>query len=186
MIARFVKLIICAALFSGLAGIAYAQSDFPDASSRSGRRQRDEKPRGIDEMLAKQKAERDRKEHEALLERGEEALRLANQLETSFARNRAISQQDKNRLESLEKVVTKIRKELGGGDDNGESDDSGYVQSVSEARPSTMEEAFEYLRSTTVKLVDELKKTTRFSISVVAIQSSNTVLKLVKFLRIKK
>ncbi|MEP7148259.1 MAG: hypothetical protein ABI857_05190 [Acidobacteriota bacterium] len=186
MIACFVKLIICAAIFSGLAAVAYAQSDFPDASSRSGRRQRDDKPQGINEMLAKQKAERDRKEHEALLERGEEALRLTNQLETSFTRNRAISQQDKGRLESLEKVVTKIRKELGGGNDSGERDDSGFVQSVSEPRPSTIEEAFEYLRSTTVTLVDELRKTTRFSISVVAIQSSNTVLKLVRFLRIKK
>ncbi len=186
MIACSVKLIICAAIFSGLAVIACAQSDFPDASSRTGRGQRDDRPRGINEMLAKQRAERDRKEHEALLERGDEALRLANQLETSFARNRGISQQDKSRLESLEKVVTKIRKELGGGDDNGEIDDSGYLQFISERSPSTMKEAIGYLKSTTVKLVDELKKTTRFSISAVAIQSSNTVLKLVKFLRIKK
>jgi hypothetical protein len=34
--------------------------------------------------------------------------------------------------------------------------------------------------------VDELKKTTRFSISAIAIQSSNTVLKLVRFLRLRK
>jgi hypothetical protein len=60
------------------------------------------------------------------------------------------------------------------------------MKPVDEPRPSTIEEAFRYLQSTTVKLVDELKKTTRFSISVIAIQSSNNVLKVIKFLRLRK
>ena len=82
--------------------------------------------------------------------------------------------------------MVKIRKELGA-----EGDDQPVVKDPAapaegEPKPSNMEEAFNYLKSSTVKLVDELKKTTRFSVSVVAIQSSNTVLKLVRFLRFKK
>lgn len=135
-------------------------------------------------MIAKQRAERDKKDHEAMLERGDEALMLTKQLEVSFTQNNGFSEADRDRLESLEKVVTKIRKELGGDDDADEG--SAYVKAEDEPKPSTMEEAFKYLRTSTVKLVDELKKTTRFSISAVAIQSSNTVIKLARFLRLKK
>jgi hypothetical protein len=184
MIVRFSKLIIFVSLFCGLA-IFVSGQDLPDASSRSGRDRKQDLPVGLKEMLAKQKAERDKKDHEEMLERGEEALRLANQLETSFEQKKEFSQLERSKLESLEKVVTKIRRELGG-DDDGDIDDAADNPSDDEPKPSTVEEAFKYLQSTTVKLVDELKKTTRFSISAVAIQSSNTVLKLVRFLRIKK
>ena len=185
MVAFVVKLLILGAFVGGATVAVYSQPELPDASSRSGRHRPDDGPLALKEMLAKQKAERDKKEHDAMLERGDEALRLAKQLETSFAQNKGFSSQDKSRLESLEKVVTKIRKELGG-DDDSERDDPNYMQPTDEPKPSTMEEAFKYLQSTTVKLVDELKKTTRFSISAVAIQSSNTVLKLVRFLRLRK
>lgn len=184
MAVRFTFLIFLAVMFAGSAAAVFSQPpDMPDASSPSGRSRRPDLPAGLKEMLAKQKAERDRKDHEAMLARGEEALRLTKQLEDSFATNGELSRQDKSRLESLEKVVAKIRKELGGDDDDGEI---GAIQGSEEPRPSNLQEAFKYLQSTTVKLVDELKKTTRFSISAVAIQSSNTVLKLVRFLRIRK
>ena len=168
------------------AGACYAQSELPDASSRSGRPRNDEAAANVKEMLARQKAERDKRDHEEMLKRGEEALRLAKQLESSYEQNRAFSSDDRVRLESLEKVVTKIRKELGG-DDDGEADDRALMKpEEDEPKPSNLEEGFKYLQSTTVKLVDELNKTTRFSISVVAIQTSNSVLKLVRFRRLKK
>ena len=185
MIFRFAKLALLVGIIASGSLLAYAQPELPDASERRpGRRRVNDSPVGLEEMLAKQKAERERKEHEELLERGDEALRIANQLETSFKHNKGFSQQDRSRLESLEKVVTKIRKRLGGDDDDG--DEFSNSQSEDEKGPSTLEEAFDYLQKTTVKLVDELKKTTRFSISAVAIQSSNTVLKLVRFLRLRK
>jgi hypothetical protein len=185
MISYFLRLSSLAVILFGGAVFAYSQAPLmlPDASTRGpGRARDDERPRGYKEMLAKQRAEREKKEHEEMLERGEEALRIAKQLETAFDQNKGFSSQDKERLESLEKVVTKIRKELGGDDD----DEPGAMKPVDEPKPSTMEEAFRFLQSTTVKLVDELKKTTRFSISVIAIQSSNNVLKLIRFLRLRK
>ncbi len=173
-------------LFGG-AVFAFSQPPLtlPDASTRSGRPREEERPRGYKEMLAKQRAEREKKDHEEMLERGEEALRIAKQLDTAFQLNKGFSSQDRARLESLEKVVTKIRKELGGDDDQ-QDDEASTMKRADEPKPSTIEEAFRYLQSTTVKLVDELKKTTRFSISVIAIQSSNNVLKLIKFLRLRK
>ena len=110
--------------------------------------------------------------------------KLADQLETAFSNNGSLSAEDKVRLASLEEVVEKIRKELGGEDDG--PDGALQMMDADEPRPSTAEEAFRFLHSTTIKLVDELKKTTRFSISAIAIQSSNNVLKLVKFLRLRK
>lgn len=182
-LARFSGVIVLMLL---LAAASFAQADLPDASSRSNRPRNDEASINLKEMLARQKAERDKKDYEDMLKRGEEALRLAKQLENSFEQNKAFSSDDKARLDSLEKVVTKIRKELGG-DEDSEADDAGYMKPAEEVpNPSTLEEGFKYLQSTTVKLVDELKKTTRFSISVVAIQTSNNVLKLVRFLRLKK
>jgi hypothetical protein len=49
-----------------------------------------------------------------------------------------------------------------------------------------MVNAFKVLQSNTVQLFDEIKKSTRYSVSVVAIQTSNMLLKLVKFIRFGK
>ena len=185
MASRLTNLIVLTLILTGSAVVAYAQPELPDASVRSSRQRKDDMPMGVKEMMAKQKTERDKKDHQELLERGDEALRIAKQLETSFAENKAISSQDRARLESLERLVAKIRKGLGG-DDDSDDEDARALQPAEQPRPSTLEEAFQYLQTTTVKLVDELKKTTRFSISAVAIQTSNTVLKLVRFLRLKK
>ncbi len=185
MALSFINLTVFALLVGGTALFAYSQPELSDASVRSPNQRKEGAPTGLKEMLAKQKAERDKRDYEELLERGDEALKLAMQLENSFAENKGLSQQDKAKLESLEKVVGKIRKELGGADDGG-GNDADSVDPTEEPKPSTVAEAFKYLESNTIKLVDELKKTTRFSISAVAIQSSNTVLKLVKFLRLKK
>jgi hypothetical protein len=187
MIPRFVILTFFAvAIIAAGAVGAYAQSDIPDATtSRPGGRRAIDAPRDLKAMLAKQRAERDKRDHKEMLERGEQALRLANQLEASFAQKNDLTAEDKARLESLQDVVEKIRKELGGDDDSG-VDDPSYMKPVDEPGPSTIEEAFKHLRTTTVKLVDELKKTTRFTISAVAIQTSNNVIRLVKFLRFRK
>jgi hypothetical protein len=185
------RLLFCVALVAGCGILVYSQPpDMPDATTSSPRgRRSEEAPKGLSEMLARQRLDRDKKDYEEMLDRGEEALKLANQLETSFEQNKAVSQQDRARLEALEKVVTRIRKELGADDDaviGGKDDGHEYMPQADEPKPSTVEEAVGYLQSTTAKLVDELKKTTRFSVSVVAIQTSNTALKLVRFLRLKK
>ena len=188
MFLRLLTLTIFDLTIVGGASLVNAQPDeLPDASMRApGRPRREEAPQGLREMLAKQRTERDKKEYQELLDRGDEALRLTKQLEASYEQHGGFSQEDRIRLESLERTVAKIRKELGAEDDGNGMKDTAAPALEGEPKPSNMDEAFTYLKSSTVKLVDELKKTTRFSVSVVAIQSSNTIMKLVRFLRIKK
>ena len=182
MILRLIKLSFLVVILVA-AGEGYSQPDASEAGP-GGRSRRLSESIDLKAMLAKQRAERDKKDHREMLERGERALQLANQLEASFTETKSLSVEDRARLESLEQMVKKIRKELGADDDDDE--DSGErVSSVDESRPSTVEEAFKYLQTTTIKLVDELKKTTRFTISAIAIQSSTNVLRLVKFLRLR-
>ena len=161
-------------------GAAFAQFEngppfFPD---RNNRRLDDDNK--IKEMLSKQQVAHDKKEYEELLERGEEALRISDQLEKSFASSNQLTANDKRKLESLEKLITKIRNSLGGDDDKDEENPK-----FQENKTSTIKEAFGYLQATTGKLMDELKKTSRFSISAVAIQTSNTLIRLARVLRLK-
>lgn len=153
-----------------------------DAENRSpGQRPRDDMPRGFKEMLTKKRIEQAKKDHAELLERGDEAIRLTDQLEQSFEQNQQLSDGDRQRLDQLTTIVKKIRKELGASDDG--SDDGDVKNLTAEENPSDLKTAFKALQSTTIKLVDELKKHTRFTISAVAVQSSNALLRIVKFIR---
>lgn len=138
-------------------------------------------PKNIRESLEKRRIEIEKKEHEELINRAEEALKLSSELQDSYSKNKNLSADDKKKLEKLEKLLKKIRKDIGGGDDSGEKAED---DSSNEEKPSTIIGALKKLTSDSVGLLDELKKTSRFSISVVAIQSSNAILKVIRFLRL--
>jgi hypothetical protein len=82
-------------------------------------------------------------------------------------------------------LVTKIRKNLGADDDE-ELEEMAKNAVAQPKAPSSLEQAFNELKDMTGILVEEVKKTTRFTISAMAIQTSNSVLKLVRFLRFRK
>lgn len=163
-------------IFLVLAATVFVTAQGADASSRSGRGEREELPTGIKESLAKQRIAREKKDFQEMLDRGDEALKLTEQLEKSYTQSRQFSLEDQKKLERLEKVVKKIRGELGGGDDDEETVE----------KPSSIADALQSLKEGTSKLVEELKKTSRYSISVVAVQSSNALINVVQFLRFKK
>jgi len=162
-----------------------------DASTSNGRAPvKDVVPKNIQETLDKHRIEQAKKDHDEMIERGEEALKLSEELEKSVANNNKISPQDQAKLARLEKITKKIRKELGGDDDD-EATIEEKPENIDETaenkeKPSALASAVKKLQSTATKLVDELKKTTRFSVSVVAIQSSNSLLKILKFIRFGK
>jgi hypothetical protein len=143
---------------------------------------KEEIPKNIREMMSRKRIDQEKKEHEELLKKGQEAIEISDQLEQSFSQHNQLSAADKERLEYLAGLVRKIRREIGASDDD---DDVDVVTdgSADDDKPSTLESAFKALQSTTVKLVDELKKTTRFTISAVAIKSSNSLLRIVRFIR---
>ena len=149
-----------------------------DASTRNGVPQKEDFPKGIKESLAKQRIEREKKDFAELMDRGQEAIKLTDELEKSFSENKKFLTEDRKKLDRLEKVVKKIRNDIGARDEDGGID--------LDDKPLSVLNALKALKDNTVKLVDELNKTTRYSISVVAVESSNILLKVVKFLRFGK
>lgn len=180
LISRTFVVLIFGALFA--VGVA-AQSD-NQSPFGTGRNNPNDQPKTVKEYLAKQRLEKARKDHEELLKRGDELLILTSQLQAAYDRNRDLSPVDRSKLESVEKLAERIRRSLGG---DGDGEDQPSEDEPEEAKePATVKDAVVDLREMALKLVDELKKTSRFTISAVAIQSSNSVLKLVRFLRLRK
>ena len=128
-------------------------------------------------MLSKRQAIERQKDFDEMIKRSEEALSLSEKLEKSMLANNEVTAKDASDLKSLEKIVSKILNEMGGDDDDGENEKLDT--------PSNFQDAVKFLRDATVELADELHKTTRFTISVAAIQTSNAVLRVIKFLRFK-
>lgn len=169
---------------------AFAVNAQGEASTSNGRpAPKEELPKSIKESLDKQRIEREKKDYQEMIERGEEALKISDELEKSVAQTSKLSSQDQAKLERLEKIVKKIRKELGGDDDGEKSavvPESTNEETELDEKPSTVMSAIKKLQSNAAKLVEELKKTSRFSISAIAIQSSNALLKIVKFVQFYK
>jgi len=184
------RLTLLIALVLLLCSAALAQ---PEQSALPGSRDndRDAPPKSLRDQMEKMRIAKEKKDFEEMLERGEQALRLSEQLEKKLELTNQISSEDAAKLESLEKIVKKIRSELGGRDsdsvaDPNENEEETDSENAAEPKGSTpLLDAFRSLRSHTVKLVNELKKTTRFSISTTAIRTSNAVLKLTRFLRLR-
>lgn len=179
ILVAMLNLAACAFMSTAL----FAQSssaEFPFPSRNSGRI---ELPNNMQEMLQKQRAAKLKREHDEMLKRGETALSIASELDEAYAMNETFTTAERKKLEELEELVEKIRRDLGGASD-GEADPR-YVED-DEAKPTSTKDAISFLKDTTVKLYDELKKTSRFTVSALAIQSSNTVIRLARFLRLRK
>lgn len=136
----------------------------------------DQKPKSFRETLQKMRIDKEKKEYAEMIERGEEALKITTELETSFQKNGSLQPSEIRKLNEVEKLVKKIRSELGGDDD----DDDEKSQPAASPRRSDLISSF---RSSAEKLLDELKKTSRFTVSAAAIAASNTVLRLTRLLK---
>ena len=143
------------------------------------------------EQLDKLRIEQNKKEFQAMIARGDEALKISEELEKAVAISPRLSQIARVKLESLEKIVKKIRSELGGDDDdeNNSGDapaadaDAPRNETRNAAPPKDVVTALRSLKESAVQLVSELKKTTRFTISAAAINTSNAVLRLTRVLK---
>lgn len=147
-----------------------------DASTPWGKPQEEPLPKNVQETLKKGELDQLKKEHEEMLENGQEAVKLSEEVEKAFNKNNKLSSADVEKLERIEKLLKKIRKELGGDDEDDETED----------KPSSIKNAIETMKESAANLYDELKKTSRYSISVVAIQSSNSLINIVRFIRFWK
>jgi hypothetical protein len=157
-----------------------------DAGQRSadGRIEGPDQPKTMQEMMKKMQIDQAKKEYEEMLDRGQQALKISQEVEKDFSAKNQLSRSDIEKLDSLEKLVKKIRGELGGGD--GDDSDADADGTKVEPVPNNPADAVKALGTFTSKLVDELQKTSRFGISAIAIESSNAVIKVVRFLRFSK
>ena len=143
----------------------------------------DDRPKSIRETLEKLRIEKEKKEFDEMIGRGEEAVRISEELEKAFDTHGRLESEHLTKVAAVEKLAKKIRSELGGGD--GEEEDEKPGNAAVDAPPERGE-IVKTLRSATSRLLDELKKTSRFTVSAAAIQSSNSVIKLARFLRISR
>lgn len=134
-------------------------------------------PDSMRENLAKRRIKDEEEEYQELIKRGEEAVKLSEELTKSYEENNKLSGEDQKKLEKLEKVVKRIRRDLGAEDDDEETQNN---------KPSTLLNTLKIIKEKSNSLLSELKKTSRHSISVVAVESSNAVFRLVRFLRFNK
>lgn len=176
---RFLKFVfvflICAAAYTQI----YAQTDASSPSGRPTSAKEDDMPEGFREGLAKRRIKAEEEEYEELLQRGEEAVKISDEIAKNYEAHKNLTAEDTKKIDRLEKVVKKIRQDLGA------KDDDGIDEEKAEA-PSSLQNVINNIKETTADLLSELKKTTRHSISVVAIQSSNSLLKLVRFAKFNK
>ena len=168
----FLRLIFLFSLFTLFSVMSFAQID---SETQNGRGRDEPLPQSIKETLAKRRVEEEKKEYDELLKKSENAMRLSKEIQDSFAKNKKLTSKDRAKLKDLEKLLKKVRKDLGG---SGESEDE-----FDEAPKSTAT-ALSALYDTTAQLFEEIKKTSRHAISAVAINSSNAILGLVRFLRL--
>lgn len=150
-----------------------ALASFSQGGDSSGNSRKDDFPESISERLTERRIKQEEKDYADLVKKGEEAAQLSEELSTSFEKNKQLSSADLQKVAKLEKLIKKIRQELAVEDD----DETPQPQSI----VSTLNS----IKDKSTALVAELKKATRLSISVIAVESSNALLKLVKFLRFK-
>ncbi len=181
MIARFIQTLMAVFIIAlGCVGV-HAQGQGADDKSLFSRNDPDEfMSKGLRETREKMRIEKEKKDHDEMLQRGEEVRRLSERVQRSFTQNGRLSDTDIAALENVEKSVKKIRDELGGSDDDEKIDEV-----MGPDKTPGLADAVDKLKTAATELVDDLKKTTRFTISATAIHTSNTVLTVARFLRIK-
>lgn len=170
---NFIILVFAIFAFASVVSFAQPPDNTPPALAKS---EEINKPKGFLETMQKMHIEKQKKEYREMIDRGEQALRLSEQLERAFLQNGKLTKDNYDQITSIEKLTKKIRNELGGDDD----DDKSEQPAISEA------DAVKTLRERVVNLYDALKKTSRFSISAAAIEGTNAVLKIARFFRITK
>lgn len=174
MFFTFPRFILAVLLMS--AAIVCADAQFPDLGLNNDKTagSKEDVPKNVQETLAKSRIDRDKKDYRELIERGQEAAKISDELDKSFAKLNKFSSDDQKKLDRLEKLAKKIRGELGGDDDD----------KFDEDKPASISAAVKTLRETTSNLADTLKNSSRYSVSVAAIESANALLKIVRFIRV--
>src|SRR5687767_6425072 len=121
---RIISIIAITLSVGGLVCAQSADNRSPILSSTDDRN----RPKSFTETLEKLRIEKEKKEFNQMVARGEEALKISTDLEDTFIRTGRLSEQELEKVETVEKLVKKIRGELGGDDDDEQKENSGPEQ----------------------------------------------------------
>jgi hypothetical protein len=173
---NLLKLFIFFSLFAfGLITVSAQVNTTPDGRDVK----KEDENGGIRDTIVKWRIKKENEDYQELIKRGEEALQIADELKASFDKNQKLSNDELKKLDKLEKLVKKIQDNLGGEDDDEKpSDDDKKLNSLATA--------INFLQENTANLLAELKKNTKMSISVIAVESSNYLMKILKFIRFNR
>lgn len=177
MLIKFTKIVLFL-LFCCSITTAQQSSQNPNSNSNN----QNDRPSGydpfsrspIDDMRAKLRIKAEEKEFKDNLERTEEAEQISKELVKIFETNKTFSPDEKKKLERLEKLVKRVRNASGGDDDDVTV--IPYENNVTNILKTIAEE--------TDKLNEEFKKTSRNVISAPVIATANTILDLIRILRL--
>ncbi|MDQ4120874.1 MAG: hypothetical protein M3209_05465 [Acidobacteriota bacterium] len=182
MLLRIVFFAIVMTLVAGAESI-FAQrqqteirNNLPDASERPEKTYSSGDP--LLENLMKMRIRAEEKEHAEFVERGAEVARLTEQINQSFSQTGAVMREFE-KLTQLEKVVKKIRKSLGGSDDDKKDDST----EIPESNPATIAEAVTKLAEIGANLSESVKTSSRYTVSADSINNANELLELIYFIR---
>lgn len=150
----------------------------PPVERRQDQRRSDDSS-SISETMTRMQIERRNKEYRQMIERSEEAMKLAAEIERVYEQNGRLGREEISKLNEIEKLVKRVRSDLGGSDDKDEAE-------ASELNKLAPSDIVKNLAETTARLYDELKKTTKHSISAAAIATSNTALRVARLLKIMR
>lgn len=172
---RPVIAIICSLLAAAGAVAAHAQGVNPPLFRE---RNADEiPPKSVRESLDRMRIDHEKKEYAEMLKRSEDAARITSEIENLYSLTGRLSNDEVTKLSEVEKLVKKIRSELGGSDDDGDE------EALEAVPPTTSREAVSSLNKNAASLHADLKRTSRFTISATAIQSTNAILRVARFLK---
>lgn len=154
-----------------------AQIQMPDASSPNSRTplNKEELPKNIKERLAQSRIEREQKEYDELVERSEEVQQISADIYQSTGTRAFLTSDDAKKIDRLEKLIKKVRKELGGDDDDEKINNQDVFRDFFTALTA--------LKADSEELTSQIKKSTRYSISVEAIEKCNQLLRILEFLQ---
>jgi len=131
----------------------------------------------VAESMEKMRITKEKKEFELMMQRGELVNSLAKRVDIAYQSTAQLTEREMDQLAEIEKLTKQIRNKLGGDDDDlGEN--AGAM-----SRPTAQAETMKLFNESVAEFYDQLKKTTRFTISAATIQNANDVLRYVRLLR---
>lgn len=174
----FRVLVLAIVLLTVSAANIFAQSNGADASKRSpNERGRDDDAAPSEGMLEMQFRWRTRaaeKEFNEMIGRSDDVRETSAAIKTGFEQNKSLAAADLAKLPNLEKQLKKIRKSLGGDDDD---------DATAEVNPVSLAEALDKLAEIAAALNEDLKKSTRYQVSAASIEDANQMLDLIAYIR---